>query len=297
MKLSSFCMAFLFTVLISFTTGCLAWEPGWKLAQAPAAKGDVNALLVKAKKLADDADSKEKVQQLIDVYEEALTIDHNNLTALNDVGMYYFLQAYCYNETAEDKKAAYLKAAQYKERAMYANPEFKALVDKGEPVWEACRVLKKDEMYAMYHWYLAIGDCWTDCYGVPGKMLNCYWPGRVKKVLERMTALDPEWYNGGIHFSWAAYYVVVPGFLGGSMKKAGEYFDKAIALGPHMTNFYVARALYYHVKQKDRKGFVEDLHHAIAIDPRKADTLPYPWAIWYQRRARQLLKDTDTYFK
>jgi tetratricopeptide (TPR) repeat protein len=297
MKLSIFYMSFLFTVLISFTTGCLAWEPGWKLAKTPAAKGDVQTLLVKAKKLADEADSKEKVQQIIDMYEEAVKIDPVNITSLNELGNYYLLQAYGYKETGEDKKASYLKVLQNTERVMYANPEFKALVDKGEPAWEACRVLKKDEMFAMFNWYLALGNCWTDCYGVLGKMINCQWPGRAKKVLERMTAVDPAWSNGNIYFCWAAFYTISPGMMGGDMKKADDNYKKAITLGPRMSNYYVVRALYFYTKQKDRKAFVEDLNRVIAIDPRKADSVQYPWAIWYQRRAQQLLKDTDTYFK
>jgi len=253
-------------------------------------------LLVKAKLLANQADSKEKVQKVIAAYEEALKIEPNNITALNELGMFYFLQAYCYDDKGADKKSSYLKSLQYSERGMYANPEFRALADMGEPVWEACRVLGKKDMRAMYRWYLALGNCWTDCYGICGKLLNCRWPGRSKKVLERMTAVAPDWYDGSIHFSWAAYYTVLPGILGGDMKLAGEYFDRALGLGPHMTNFYVSRALYYHVKQKDKNGFIADLHHAIAIDPRRADSLEYAWAAWYKKRAVQLLKDTDKYF-
>jgi tetratricopeptide (TPR) repeat protein len=296
MKLLTVFELFLLAVLISFTTGCLAWEPGWKQAQAPAAKGDVNALLVKAKKLAADADSREKVQQVINAYEEAVKIDPQNIVVLNEAGNYYFLLGYCYIDKGKDKESYYLKAIQYSERAMYTNPEFRALVDKGEPVWEACRVLKKNDMHAMYRWYMALGNCWNDCYCIVGRMLNCQWPGRAKKILEQMTAVEPDFYSGSIHFSWAAYYTILPGILGGDMKKAGEYYDKALALGPHMNNFYVARALYYHTKQKDRKGFVEDLHHALAIDPRRADSLEYAWAVWYRGKAMQLLKDIDTYF-
>ena len=190
MKPSMLCMSCFFTVLISFSAGCLGWEPGWKQAQGPAAAGNVNMLLVKAKLLANQADLKEKVQKAIAAYEEALKIDPQNITALNELGMFYFLKAYCYDDTDAEKKLSYLKSLQYNERAMYANPEFKALADMGEPVWEACRVLGKKDMRAMYRWYLALGNCWTDCYGICGKLLNCRWPGRSKKEIGRASCRE-----------------------------------------------------------------------------------------------------------
>lgn len=144
---------------------------------------------------------------------------------------------------------------------------------------------------------IALGNCWVDCRCMPGKIINFYWPARSKKVLERMTAVDADWYNGSIRFSWAAYYAMLPGFFGGDMEKAGRYFNRALALGPHMTNFYVSRALFYQVKKNDRKGFSEDLHHVLAVDPRRADELEYPWAVWYQRKAIRALRDINTYFK
>jgi tetratricopeptide (TPR) repeat protein len=287
-----FCIALAFLV-----TGCLAWEPGWKAVQQPSAKGDVKAILATADRLANEADSKEKVQKAIDAYEEAAKIEPNNVDANKGLGLLYFLTAYSYTDKPAEKKPLYLKALQCDERVMYANPEFKALADKGEPVWEACRALTKNDLYAMYRWYLSLGNCWNECYSMLGRLVNFAWPGRDKKVLDRMTELDPNWYSGSIQFCWAAYYAVLPGCLGGDLKKAEKYWDKALAIGPHMTNFYVARATYLRVKSKDRAGFVEDLHHAIAIDPRKADALEYPWAAWYKVRAAELLKDTDKYFK
>ena len=297
MKVFKFSAAILSGILLSFTLGCLAWDPGWKLAQEPAVKGDVKALLEKAKKIENEADTKEKVRQLITTYEDAYRADPQNLDAAVGAGRYYFFMAYAYSDGKEEKKTNYVKALQFLERAMYLNPEFKVLADKGENVWEACHALKNTDMRAMYTWYLSVGNCWNDCYCLAGRLLNMYWPGRTKKVLDRMTEIDPDWGSGSIYFSWASYYCLLPGILGGDMKKSEENWDKALELGPHMINFYMARATYYHVKRKDRKGFVDDLHMAIAIDPRKTEFLTYPWGIWYQGKAKQMLADTDNYFK
>jgi hypothetical protein len=224
-------------------------------------------------------------------------IEPNNPGVLVGLGNGYYILAYCYNDDLKDKKTNYIKAVQFAERAMYTSSEFKALADKGEPVWEACRVLGKNDMPAMMTWYQALGQYWTECLGSFGKVINFYWTGRANKVLERMTEADEKYYSGNVYFTWAAYYAIIPGFMGGDMKKSEEYFNKALAEGPHMISIYVGRAMYYRTKMNDRKGFVEDLHHALALDPRRADSLAYPWAIWHQRKAAELLKDVDKYFK
>ena len=64
-----------------------------------------------------------------------------------------------------------------------------------------------------------------------------------------------------------------------------------------MISFYEAMAKELRTRMKDRKGFIEDLHHAIAIEPRKADTLEYPWAVWHRESAKRLLGDVDKYFE
>ena len=295
MKSSGFNVICIVGILVSFMAGCIAWEPGWKQAQAPAVKGDVKALIGKAKKLESEADSREKLSQLITALEDVLKADPRNQQALQDLGSYCYLMGYGYGNDKGEKVENYRKALQYCERSMYRDPDFKALVDKGEEVWNACRVLKKDNMRAIYFYYMAAGNWWVECLGPLEKMVSFFWIGRGKKLLEYMTAIDPQWGYGRVYFAWACLYTVSPGFLGGDMKKADEYFNKALALGPHMNVFYGTRARYYQVKMKDRKAFSGDLHHALAIDPRKMDE--YPWAVWYHVKSVEMLKDIDKYFK
>ena len=297
MKLPAYISPFVLFVFISLTTGCLSWEPGWKAAQAPSGKGDAKALIGMAEKLTNEADSKDRIEQLLKIYNDALKIDPNNREVLNGLATCYYILAYCYNDDIKDKKTNYIKAVQFSERAMYTNPEFKALADKGEPVWEACRVLGTNDLAAMMNWYHNLGNYWSECMSPIGQVINYYWTQRANRVLERLTAVDEKYYSGNVYFTWAIYYTLVPGFMGGDMKKAGEYFDKALAAGPHMINVYASRAQYYDTKMKDRNKFIEDLHHALAIDPHKSDSLIYPWAIWHQRKAAEMLKDVDKYFK
>lgn len=286
----------LFVNVLFLAVGCMSWEPGWKQAAAPAVKGDVTALMARAERLESAADTKEKVQALIAAYEDVVRADPQNIEAHSSLGTYFFLMAYGYAQDDAQMRNNLMRSIGCSERAMYTNPEFKKLADKGENVWQACSVLTEREMNAMFHWYLASGYLLSKR-SLVGQLINIRWSGRITRVLERMTAINTSWNSGSVNLCWAVYYAVLPAIVGGDLKKAEEFFDKALHAGPHMISFYEARAKELRTRMKDRKGFVEDLHHAIAIDPRKADTLEYPWAVWHRENAKRLLGDVDRYFE
>jgi tetratricopeptide (TPR) repeat protein len=276
-------------------TGCLSWKAGWKQMDAPAMTGSAQALLDKAADQLTRADTKEKILALIETYESVLTIDPRNYEALSNLGSYYFLIGYGHADDMDEKEKYYLKAIKSCERAMYTNADFRARVDAGESVWEACGALSKKEMAAIYFWYLAVGNTWNDCLSLPGKIFNAVWPGRARKILPVMMAIDPAWYGGSPYFAYATFYAVAPGFVGGDMEKSGESFTKAIEIGPDKINFRTARARYFHSKRGDREAFERDLKWAIEQDPHRAGDA-YPWALFHQRDARKMLQNIDDYF-
>ncbi len=47
-----------------------------------------------------------------------------------------------------------------------------------------------------------------------------------KKIVEHMLRIDPEWAGGHPYFLMRTQYARLPGFLGGDLKKAGEYYLK-----------------------------------------------------------------------
>ena len=112
-----------------------------------------------------------------------------------------------------------------------------------------------------------------------------------------MMDIDPTWGNGTPYYAWANYYAVSPRFVGGDLKKAAEYYKRAIELGPDMLNFRRTRALFLHTKNKDRKAFEEDLNWVISQDPKKdRHYLSYPYSVFLQREAKELLDHIDNYF-
>jgi len=273
----------------------MSWEPGWDRIEKPTKTGDVSALLTKANEQIGLADTKDKVVQLVETYERVLEIEPTNYEALWSLGRYWLLLGHAYSDTIQKKVSCYNHVIQYCERAMYGNPEFKSQADMGEKVWDACRVLSKKEIEAMYYWYAGVGFYWTECLSGPGRLLNIRWPGRLQKVVGRMMEIDPTWGGGHPYFAKAVYFTQVPGFLGGDLKKAEQFFDKAIEAGPNWLYIKWGRAKYYYTKKKDKEGFKEDLEWVLSRDPRKADS-PYPWNVMFQRQAKEMLAHLDNYF-
>jgi hypothetical protein len=129
-------------------SGCLSWDPGWKGIKDTARKGDVSGLIAQANRQIADADSKEKLADLIRTYEQVLEIEPANYEALWSLGRYYQLMGVAYSDSVKIKKEYYIKAVQMGERGMYTNSGFKKLVDEGAPVWDAASILTISEIKA-----------------------------------------------------------------------------------------------------------------------------------------------------
>lgn len=286
---------FILTALLFFTLGCISWDEGWKAKVQGTGQGDIKALLASVTPLEASADSGDKVKNIIAIYEKINSIEPGKYETLSKLGEYTFLYSYIYVTDKKVKEEYYIKSLQYCEQAMYTNPEFKKLADQGKPAWECADVLTTKEMESMFYWYVAAGQYWTECHNSVSRLLNFYWPSRTKRILDKMTALDPNWQWGRVHMSWGAFYAIIPGFLGGDLKKSAEEFDKAIKVEPDALNNYYVRARYLHVKNGDREAFKKDLDFILSKDLKKINFL-YRWGAAYQLKSKELLGEIDKLF-
>jgi hypothetical protein len=83
--------------------------------------------------------------------------------------------------------------------------------------------------------------------------------------------------------------------MGGSLKKAEEFIDKAVEAGPKWLYARWGRAKYLYTRKKDKEAFREDMEWVIAQDARKMDS-PYPANVHFQRDAKAILSQIDDYF-
>ena len=270
-------------------------EEGWKQFKKPTKTGDVSVLLGRANEQSNEADNKQKILDTIKTLEAVLEIDPYNYDALSSLGGLYWFVGAAYSDNKEEKKECYLASYKCNEQAMYTNPEFKDLVDKGAKVSEACRVLSEREMAPMFYWYGAGGSYWVECLNWASKLISLVGSKEYKRVLDRMLEIDPTWDGGRPYIARATFYATLPKLMGGDLKKAEELLDKAVEAGPNWLHSRLARAKFLWTKTKDREAFKKDLEWILAQDPRKVDT-SYAGSVYLQREAKEMLENIDEYF-
>ncbi len=286
---------FILPAVLFLAMGCISWDEGWKTKIQPAGQGDVKALMASAAAMETTADSAEKIKNLVAAYEKAAAVEPENYDALTKVGEFSHLYAFIYATDKKVKEEYYLKSIHYCERAMYTNPKFRELADQGKPVWECADVLTSKELTAMFYWYVAAGQYWTECFNSLSHLINFRFPARGNTVLKKMSSLGPDSMDGRIHMAWGAAYAILPGIFGGDDKKSADEFAMAIKAGPDtLVNFY-CRAKYLHVKTGDREAFKKDLEFVLAADIKKTPS-DYPWNIGYKMKAKELLGEIDKLF-
>jgi len=263
-------------------------DPGWKGIKDIDRKGDVSGLIAQANRQIADADSKEKLTDLIRTYEQVLEIEPANYEALWSLGRYYLLMGMAYSDSVKTKEECYTKAIQMCERGMYTNSGFKKLVDEGTPICDAASVLTIREIEAMDYWYSSVANRFSECMNTVEKILNTRDVRGTKKMLGHMMAINPAWAGGHPYCLVATYYAVLPSFMGGDLKKASEFFNKADEVGTEWLYVRFLRAKFLHTKTGNREAFRKDLEWVLAQDPHKALS-PYPWNVYFQRETKKML--------
>jgi hypothetical protein len=109
-------------------------------------------------------------------------------------------------------------------------------------------------------------------------------------------ALDENFYYGGPHLFYGAYYAARPAMLGGNIKKAKVHFDKALKLNKR--KFLIVQVLYaqyYAVQTQNKKLFRTLLKEVLTADD---DIFPEQSLITQlaKRKARRLLKQQNKLF-
>jgi len=117
----------------------------------------------------------------------------------------------------------------------------------------------------------------------------------VEALMRRALALDPDFERGAIHDFFISYEGG-RSTVGGSVEKAREHFESAIALaGGRRAGPYVSFAEVVSVGNQDRREFTEMLQPALAIDVDQVPELRVA-NLLAQRRARWLLERQDELF-
>ena len=275
------------SVLIS---GCATYQTGLKTGGEVAAGGAGSYEEAYADWSANRG-TKEGLQGTLDKLEAVLAAAPENQDALILLARSYYFMADGYTDDAEAKNVLFEKGVTLGERAMAADPAFKAQIDKGVKPADAVTALQKDDQMAIYWTASSLGK-WAR-----GKGFSTIvkYKGYIAKMMTHCLELDETAYHGGPPRYWGAFYSIAPSFAGGDMDKSKEMYERALKLSPNNFATYVLYADSYARKVQDRALFERLLKTVIDGDPASLPGMEPEQAV-EQRKAAAFLKNIDEYF-
>ena len=288
-------LIFVIVAVLGFLSGCMSWRPDWERPPSPAGEKNPIILLEKADRLLLTAGNRSELLVTIAAFESVLKEDSENFDALTNLGHLYILLGAAYTEDRSEKISHYKTARRYNEWAMYTHPEFQVRMDAGEKPWEAADVLTEREVPAMFYWVTAVMYHFKEGMSLPEKVANKDWIEWCGIFLHRIETIDADWGGGGVQFSLALYYGILPKSLGGDRQRSDAYLTRSLEVGPEWLLNRWGRAKYFHTRDGNRLGFEEDMQWVVTQDLERAGGV-YPWKIYFQRDAKAMLADIDKYF-
>jgi predicted anti-sigma-YlaC factor YlaD len=192
----------------------------------------------------------------------------------------------------ERARAFYLRAHRYARRALdAAHPHFAATFARDPNAGAA--LLGQDQVPLMYWAAASLGGAVSLSKTDPAMIAR---QPEIEALLDRASALDPDWSDGALHELHMAYETVRPGVGPEGVQRVREHFARAIDLqdGKRASPF-VSLAESISVQEQNRAEFINLLERALAIDPERtpANRLGN---IAMQERARWLLDRVDELF-
>ena len=277
-------------ILVLTAAGCMSWTPGWETSM-DGVNGHPSATIAEADALFDQADDAASLARSISAYESAAAGADDRLHVQTRLAEANILYGAAYASGRREKAAYYERGLRHAERAMATNDGFRDRVEAGESIAEASAVLGRDEAEAMLLWVTGVSYYFREALTTPGRIASFRTISQTGPVLERLMSIDPELEHGAVPFSLAIHYIARPPWAGRDLDRAAELFDQAGAISPRSLLIPWGRAKYLHSRTGDHRAFVRDLEWVVEQDPRTAAT-PYPWNVYIQRDAREMLSST-----
>ncbi|HVI00591.1 MAG TPA: TRAP transporter TatT component family protein [Enhygromyxa sp.] len=250
------------------------------------------------------AESKDKVLEAIAAWEGALGCKPGTTTpadrcaevpatAENAEMLAHMTRAYYFTADSylRSDEAAYLdfmnRAVWWGERALVAaSPEFAEKMREKGKYHEVIGVVGIEGLPAMYWYATALGK-WARASGfgvLVGQKDN------IKATMDRALQLDPNFYHGGPHRYFGAFYAVAPAFAGGDPEKSKEHYEKSLEIAPYFLGTKVLMAENLARKLDDEDMFKRLLQEVIDADINTVPAEILPEMQVEKQKAEELLK-------
>lgn len=275
-------------------TGCAGRQSAYVLPEV-SEKGDasqVESLMKEGDAHYELREDTKSLEAAIQSWEKAVEIDPQNQTALIKLSIACYWMGNGHLKEKEAKISYFHKGAQYGERAMALNPEFKELMKQDKKDYECLDVLGKKEIPAVYWSYCNLGR-WSVNQGFVTILKN---KKKLKTFIDWVVKTDEEFQFAGGHRSVAVYYAKAPSFAGGDLEKSKYHFNRSLEIAPNYFTTKLLMAEFYAYKTQDREMFVLLLNEVINADPAVAPN-DIPEQKISQEKARILLEKADDMFE
>lgn len=282
-------------VALSTSIGCAGRKAAWQneTGGGKAGSADVATLVAEGDGHWAKRTEASEIKAAIAAWEKAAAADPKNLDVLVKLtrGNYFLADGYL-----RDNEKEYLRVmdlgVKWGEKAMIAaSPDFEAKMRSGGKLPYAVKTVPKEGVPAMY-WYASSLGKWAKRKGFAvllGQKDN------VKATMDRVLSLDPNFYYGGPHRYFGAFYAVAPAFAGGDLGKSKEHFDKSLVIEPKYVGTKVLWAQELAVKEQDEATFDRLLKEVIDTPD---DVIPdvKPETMVEKQKARELMEEKEDLF-
>ncbi len=175
-------------------------------------------------------------------------------------GYYLLADGHIPDAQMEEKKKYWEIGTSWGEKALATNAAFRKLVqDEKKPVEESLDALTRTEVPAIYWTAVNLGK-WAKNSNITTTLK---YKTRIKKMIERVEALEPTYFYGATHRYWGVYYSALPKLFGGSLEKSSEHFQKSLKTANDYFGTHVLYAEMVFAKKGDRAGFRRELNFVI----------------------------------
>jgi hypothetical protein len=293
--MNQFKFVMLLVVSVGLVSGCAtSRKTGWEQDNKTVSLTDVqkNQFLTEAKKLWQTRNVRTDLEKALEKFSAIASADPQNYEALMYLTRGYYLLADGILQDMDEKKKNWEISISWGEKGMATNAAFKkAVVDEKKSVADSVQLLTKEQIDSLY-WAAASLGKWAKNSGI---MTTLQYKSQIKKMIERVAELQPDYFFGAVHRYWGVYYAIAPGFAGGSMEKSKESFQKAFKVANNYLGTHVLYAENYAARTADRETFKKELNFVLNA---KENVIPelIPEHILEKAKANKMLADMEQYF-
>jgi hypothetical protein len=284
-------------VLSGLAAGCGGREYGWEgRDEQPRQKASVDAAAVA--KL--DAEAKALWAKRADEAQLVRAIDALKRLLAAQGGESYDtlvqLSRACYllgevRDDTEKKLAAYEEGMKYGDLALNTFPAFREAFAKSQKIEEAADAVGKEGIAAIY-WDAVNAGKWAKAKGITKAL---FIKDKVKRMYERVLALDEMWFYGAAHRSLGAFWAALPSISGRDLDKSKKHFDRSLEIAP---NYFATRVLVAEIwarNANDGKAYKRELRYVLDTPASSIPEVAQENEV-EKRKAKRLMDEFSDYF-